>query len=100
VARAGAAGVGEGAARGGAAGGGTVTSRRRWRGRVEPREERRRCGRQGWEEGRARAEGWPAAGKGAAPGGRDEPPEAAFGPAQLGGCYGGGWWLGETLTLI
>jgi hypothetical protein len=52
---------------------------------------------------RARAEGWPAARKGAAPGGRDEPPEAAAGPGQLsGGCTvwvvaeGGG--RGETLT--
>jgi hypothetical protein len=37
-----------------------------------------------------RAEGWPATGKGAAPGGRDEPPGAAVGPGQLAGGCGGG----------
>jgi hypothetical protein len=37
-----------------------------------------------------RAEGWLAAGKGATPRGRDEPPGAATGPGQLaGGCEGG-----------
>jgi hypothetical protein len=54
---------------------------------------------QGGREPMTRAEGWPAAGKGAAPGGRDEPPGAATGPRQLAGGCRGGWWLGETLTL-
>jgi hypothetical protein len=45
----------------------------------------------GGEVGRARAEGWLAAGKGAAPGGRDEPPGAAAGPGQLAGGCRGGW---------